>query len=234
MRVRNDTGRFITDFDVAYLLYVRNDQARSSKFNFSYSTDDLSYTSVVALNYTSPTTADANGFVSNSKSAPISSLAVPSGGYIYLRWSCYDGAGAGLRDEFALDDISVKNFVLADGVPTRGDVNQDNSINIADVQSLASALRNLDTFQAAYPALTPSQVSLILDINQDSGINNLDVQALTNLLANSGSGGGQLHAVPEPPANVLSLCAVLAVSIAAWWLRRYRVRPPQGEPSALP
>src|SRR5262245_52144656 len=188
LRIRNDTGHFITGFDASYLLYVRNDQARSTKFNFSYSTstDDLSYTSVQTLNHTSPTTLDSNGFVGYAKSASIPDLAVPSGGYFYLRWSCSDGAGAsGLRDEFALDDITVKNFTLADGIPTRGDVNQDNSINVADVRSLMKALADLDAFQATHQMLTPSQISLMLNIDQADGVDNLDVQALLNLLANS-------------------------------------------------
>jgi hypothetical protein len=216
LRIRNDTGHFITGFDASYLLYVRNDQIRSTKFNFSYSTstDDLSFTSVEALAYTSPTTSDSNGFVGYSKSVSIPNLAVPSGGYFYLRWSCSDGAGAsGLRDEFALDDITVKSFTLADGIPTRGDVNQDNNINVADVQSLMHALADLDAFQAAHQMLTQSQISLMLNIDQESGVDNLDVQALLNLLANSSAGGGQLQAVPEPTAIALGICGAVLVIV---------------------
>jgi len=226
LRIRNDTGHFITGFDASYVLYVRNDQARSTKFNFSYSTstDDLSYTSVQTLNHTSPTTFDSNGFVGYAKSASIPNLAAPSGGYFYLRWSCSDGAGTtGLRDEFALDDITVKNFALADGIPTRGDVNQDNSINIMDVQALMNALVDLDKFPAAHPLLTQSQISLMLNIDQAGGVDDLDVQALLNLLANSSTGGGQLEAVPEPTASAIAVCGVAAVLVARQ-LRRRRLR----------
>jgi hypothetical protein len=213
LRIRNDTGHFITDFDASYLLYVRNDQDRGTKFNFSYSADDLNYTIVQTLNYTSPPARDTNGFVNYPRAASIPSLAVPNGSYFYLRWSCSDGGGtSGLRDEFALDDITVKNFTLADGIPTRGDVNLDNSIDVADVQALAGAIMNLDAFQASHPTLTPSQVSLILNINQDSAIDNLDVQALLGLLVGSSAGGGQLEAVPEPTASDIAVCgAVLAI-----------------------
>ena len=220
LRARNDTGHFITDFEVSYLLYVRNDQPRSTKVNFSYSTDDLTYTGVTALNYSSPTTADANGFASNSKSSPISDVVVPSGGYIYLRWNCSDGAGTGLRDEFALDNITVMNFALADGIPMRGDVNQDNSIDAADVQSLASAIVNLNAFQSSHPTLTPNQLSLILDVDQDSVIDNLDVQALLNVVANSSTGGGQLQAVPEPAASALGVFGAVVAIVALQ--RRHR------------
>jgi hypothetical protein len=223
LRLRNDTGHYITDFDLSYLLYVRNDQVHSTKFNFSYSSDDVNYTPVVALNYTSIANPDSNGFVNvPNRSSPISDLAVPSGGYVYLRWNCSDGNVInGLRDEFALDDITVANFTFADGIPTRGDVNLDNSIDIADVQALTAALVNLDAFSAAHPALTADQVSLILNIDQDQGpaINNLDLQAMLNLLANSSSGGGQLHAVPEPAASAIAICGALVV-IAARLIRR--------------
>jgi hypothetical protein len=147
--------------------------------------------------------------------ATIPNLAVPSGGYFYLRWSCSDGAGTtGLRDEFALDDFTVKNFTLADGIPTRGDVNQDNSIDVADIQSLMSTLADLDAFSAAHPTLTQSQISLMLNVDQQSGVDNHDVQALLNLLANSSAGGGQLQAVPEPTAGALGIWGALIAFIA--------------------
>lgn len=219
LRLRNDTGHFITNFDASYVLYLRNDQDRSTRFSFSYSTDDSIYTGVQTLNYASPTTHDTNGFVSSSKPASIPNLVIPSGGYVYLRWSCSDGAGTGQRDEFALDDITVTNFTLADGIPTRGDVNQNNSINVADVQALAGALVDLGAFQAAHPTLTASQVSLILDINQDGSTDNLDLQELVNLLANSLASGGQLQAVPEPAASAIAICGGLVV-IAARQIRR--------------
>jgi hypothetical protein len=237
LRIRNDTGHFITDFDVSYLLYVRNDQAHSTKFSFSYSTDDVNYTAVLALNYTSPAPSDSNGFVSNSRSSPISGLALPNGGNLYLRWNCSDGNVInGLRDEFALDDITVKNFTLADGIPTRGDVNQDNSINVADVQALSSALINLDAFPASHPMLSQSQISLMLNIDQESGVDNLDIQALLNLLANSATGSGQLQAVPEPAAGAIAICGALIVVGVRRRCRAWRaaLSLDQGEPSALP
>jgi len=207
LRVRNNTGHFITDFEVSYLLYVRNDQGRSSKFNFSYSSDDANYTTVTSMNYTSPQTADANGFVSNSRSALISGLAIPGDRDIYLRWSCADGSGSGLRDELALDDIAVKNFVLADGILTRGDVNQDSRINAADIQAMMMALLDMNAYLASHPGMTLGQMPLVLDVDQDGSIDNRDTQALLGLLASSAAGSGQLAAVPEPPSLALFLCA---------------------------
>ena len=107
LRVQNTTGANLTSLDVAYELWNNNSQGRSNSFNFSWSTDDASYIPVPTLNFTSPATADANGYVVSNKSTTITGLSVANNGYIYLRWSGDDVDGIGSRDEFALDDINV-------------------------------------------------------------------------------------------------------------------------------
>ena len=108
LRIQNNTGVPITDFNVAYDLFVRNDQARSNNFNFSYSTDNVTYTSVAALDYTSIAAIDALGMILvGTKSTAISSLSIANGAYFYIRWSGADVGGSGSRDEFALDNIVV-------------------------------------------------------------------------------------------------------------------------------
>ncbi|MBU2927593.1 beta strand repeat-containing protein [Winogradskyella psychrotolerans] len=108
LRAQNQTGTTVTTADLAYLIYVYNDQGRSTTFDFSYSTDDLSYTDVAASNLTSDATADGSLiWVSNSKATSITGLSIADGEYLYLRWSTADNGGSGSRDEFALDDISL-------------------------------------------------------------------------------------------------------------------------------
>ena len=108
LRVQNNTGFIITDFNIAYDLFARNDQARSNSFNFSYSSDNVTYTPVAALNYTSAQAADALGMVLiGTKSTTISSLAIADGAYFYIRWSGADVGGSGSRDEFGIDNIVV-------------------------------------------------------------------------------------------------------------------------------
>jgi len=108
LKVQNSTGHILTDVQLAYQLYARNNTANASTFNFSYSLDNSSYNAVGALNYTSATTADANGFVANAKSTTLTGVNVANGGFIYLRWSSADsGTPVGARDEFALDNIQV-------------------------------------------------------------------------------------------------------------------------------
>ncbi|MFZ1687458.1 MAG: hypothetical protein WAU70_08560, partial [Flavobacteriales bacterium] len=67
LRVQNNTGVTVTDVDIAYELWVRNNEARGNSFNFSWSTDDGTYFPVVGLNYTSTAALDALGFQLNNR-----------------------------------------------------------------------------------------------------------------------------------------------------------------------
>lgn len=107
LRIQNTSGSILTSMDLAYEIWVNNGFPRSSSFNLSYSTNDVSYTTVPALNYTSPTNADGNGFTLTNRNTTITGLSVANNGYIYLRWSSNDVGGNNGRDELALDDITV-------------------------------------------------------------------------------------------------------------------------------
>lgn len=105
---KNETGTTFTDpITISYNIYVNNDQARGNSFNFSYSTDDVSYTPVASLDYTSPNAADALGFQQVPRSTIITGLTIPDNGLLYIRFSLDDATGSGSRDEFAVDDISL-------------------------------------------------------------------------------------------------------------------------------
>jgi hypothetical protein len=107
LRIQNSSGSPIASVSVDYTVYVRNDQGRANSFNFSYSTDNTTYTSVASADLTSTATLDALGLVSNSRSVSVTGLTVTDGSFFYLRWSGADVSGAGSRDEFALDDIDI-------------------------------------------------------------------------------------------------------------------------------
>lgn len=107
IRIQNTTGSALNNFMVSYDIYVNNDQDRGNSFNFAYFTDTFPYTSVPALDYTSPTNADANGFVKISRSTRIN-VAVPAGGHIYFEFNGDDVSGSGSRDEFGLDNVVVR------------------------------------------------------------------------------------------------------------------------------
>lgn len=123
LRIKNSGTTNITSLSIAYDLYVRNDQIRGSTFNFSYSTDSVTFNSVTSLDYSSPTTSDALGLVhiggtsSPSRSTTINGLSIAPNDYFYIRWSSDDLPGAGGRDEFGLDNIAVSATYAAFALP---------------------------------------------------------------------------------------------------------------------
>ncbi|MBC8172502.1 MAG: T9SS type A sorting domain-containing protein [Chitinophagales bacterium] len=109
MRIENTHAvNHIYLLDISYDLWIRNNRPSSNSFNFSYSPDDVTYTAVPTLNYSTPTTADLLGIVSTgAKFCSITGLDIIPSGYFYLRWTMSDVSGFGERDEFFMDDVTV-------------------------------------------------------------------------------------------------------------------------------
>ena len=109
LRIRNNGAVNMTQLSVSYNLFIRNDEGRSSSFNFSHSADDVVFQNEPLLDYISPEAPDAFQWtaigVSPARSMIISGLNIAPGQYYYLRWSSQDVGGTGDRDEFGLDDI---------------------------------------------------------------------------------------------------------------------------------
>ncbi|MEM8830174.1 MAG: hypothetical protein AAGE96_12570 [Cyanobacteria bacterium P01_G01_bin.19] len=121
LKLTNDTGNTINDLDISYSVYIFNDENRSNSFNFSYSGDNSTYTSISSLNVTSTAgEAAAPAWVENSRSTTLSGVNIASNSDFYLRWSGEDVGGSGHRDEFALDDISFREEVPFDFSPSLG------------------------------------------------------------------------------------------------------------------
>jgi hypothetical protein len=107
LRMVNNSGSTLTQIQVSYNAYYRNDQGYSSSFNFSYSTDNVTYAPVPALDIISPEAASGANWVQQPRSTTITGLFIPDGASFYIRWSGSDVSGSGSRDEFAIDDIVV-------------------------------------------------------------------------------------------------------------------------------
>jgi hypothetical protein len=108
LRVDNESGSSATGFQIAYDIFVYNDQGRSNSFNFSYSTDNSTFTDVGSLDYTSPEAADGSpAWTQIGRSSSTITVAIPSGSSVYFSWTGDDVGGSGSRDEFALDNISI-------------------------------------------------------------------------------------------------------------------------------
>jgi hypothetical protein len=107
LRLQNNSGETIVELDADYDLVILNNEDRASSFNFSYSVDDATYTSVPALDYTSDLLRLVGPAIVVPRSTTITGLNVADGQFIYLRWNVADAGGAGSRDELGLDNISV-------------------------------------------------------------------------------------------------------------------------------
>lgn len=108
IRLVNTTGSILTSVDVAYQVLFLNNENRSNSLNFSWSTDDSSYTPVPALDFATPGAEDASPFWDLvDRSTTINGLSIPPDGELFLRWSGDDVSGSGSRDEYGLDNILV-------------------------------------------------------------------------------------------------------------------------------
>jgi len=106
--MQNNTGSILNTLGLAYKALSLNNEGWANSFNFSYSTDNVTYTPVPTLDFISVAAADASPvWKAYLQSTTITGLSVTNGDYIFIRWSGDDVSGSGSRDEFALDDISI-------------------------------------------------------------------------------------------------------------------------------
>ena len=106
-RIENTTGLAVSNFMISYNIYINNDQNRSNSLNFSYSTDNITYTPVASLDYSSPISSDGLGFVSVSRSASFSAT-VANAAFIYIRFEGDIAGGTGSNDEYSIDNILLQ------------------------------------------------------------------------------------------------------------------------------
>lgn len=109
LRIENTTGASLNNFMISYGIYVNNNENRSGSLNFSYSTDNITYTPVASLDYTSNEASDALGFININRSGSFSAT-VASGAFIYIRFEGDDVSGSNSRDEFAIDNILLEGM----------------------------------------------------------------------------------------------------------------------------
>ncbi len=120
LRMQNQTSAPITSLNIGYKVYVYNDQAGSSSFNFSHSADNSIFTDVSQLNVISPAAADENPtWKARYRVVTVTGLNIQPNAFYYLKWTG-STVTAGTADEFALDDITVSanpnnNFVQFQG-----------------------------------------------------------------------------------------------------------------------
>ncbi|MBP9187519.1 MAG: hypothetical protein KBG11_10515, partial [Bacteroidia bacterium] len=178
LKLQNATGNDITSLNIAYKVYVRNDQGRSSSFNFSHSLNDVTYNNITDLDISSTQSADALGWKMYYRVLKITGINIPATGYYYLKWSGADLAGSGSRDEFALDDINI----IANPTTTLTNVGGDIlDAVIAGEASLASNVTGLNTLQITTAGnLTANDKTLAFNTSGNTIINGILKTANTN------------------------------------------------------
>ncbi|MDX2304564.1 MAG: T9SS type A sorting domain-containing protein [Microscillaceae bacterium] len=108
LRIQNNSSQTLKGLRINYSIFEFNNENRATNFNFAYSSDNLVYTNVPALNYTTTQPAGLEIWLATSRSTDIQEIDISPGAFFYLRWEGSDAGGTGSRDEIALDNIEVQ------------------------------------------------------------------------------------------------------------------------------
>ena len=106
-RLANTSGATWTGITVDYDWIYRNNADRSNALSFSWSTDNVNFTTISAANLTTPGALDALGFVASHQALTLTGASIADGGFLYIRWSAATSTGSGSRDEFGIDNLAV-------------------------------------------------------------------------------------------------------------------------------
>ena len=106
LKLVNNTPDVIGQFLINYSVFALNDQDRANSFKCSYSMDDITYIPIPEFDFAS--TEVANFILEQADlSHTISGFSIAPGDNFYLSWTGNDISGAGSRDEFGIDNISL-------------------------------------------------------------------------------------------------------------------------------
>ena len=221
LRVQNNTGSTLTAFDIAYDVYYRDDQGRSSDFNLYVSDNNTSYTHISSQDVVSPVGPAGAAWVANARAVTVSGFNVPNGQYFYIRWRGADVGGAGSRDEFALDNISVTgraytmvrltastSSVSENGgttLLTASIVNPDpviaTTVDVALTSGDATRINNYTTQTLTFPGGSLANQSVTITVT-DNGACDGDVAEVFTL---QNIGGGITPGIGTPSVHTLTI-----------------------------
>lgn len=130
----------------------------------------------------------------------------------------FDGMAFGWRETGGgASSMNVSSITVSASTtgspPLLGDLDFNNAVTIADVQTLATALSDLTKYKTDRALATDDALKQRADIDQSGAVDNKDVQALIVQLANTG--GGSLSAVPEPTSWLLAILGAAGLGLAA-------------------
>lgn len=185
LRIENNSGDTLYEIELAYSVWVYNDQGRANKIELGYSSDNNSYTSIPALDVTSPEAADASPtWTEYKRDTNISGIDLAPGDNFYFRWRGDDVSGSGSRDEFGLDEINIYGFassVNADLGMSEDTVCEGTLVDYSDSSSVTNDsivswewdFGNGDTSMQQNPTYdhgNPGTYNIELKVTTDSGL----------------------------------------------------------------
>lgn len=154
LRLENATGEAIVSPTVRFELWVRNDSGRATSVAFAWSTDDVLYVAVPALDAGSAAAADAApAWQVVPYEATLTGATIAPAGLLHLRWHVDNAGGTGGYDELAIDDVEVEAPPAdPDAGPGGGDeppedLDEDDD-GVADVDDNCATIPNADQADA--------------------------------------------------------------------------------------
>ena len=132
-RFKSSVAHPLVKLAVSYKIMAYNKGTRADSLNFSWSTDNVTYTAIAALDYTTTAAAAGSPAWETVNRTTTLTVNIPQNGYLYLRWSGNDGGGTGTTyDLLGLDDITVTpqngcGDGVAAGTESCDDGNQSNA-----------------------------------------------------------------------------------------------------------
>lgn len=193
VKVTNNSSTTISALQINYDVIVNNNEGRSSTINMSYSLNDVAYTSILALNYTTSEVLDSNGWVITNKAYLLTGLNVAIGASIYLSWDSDDVSGSGFRDEFGIDNISLTSMITS-GNPglsfaeTTMQVNEGQTSFTADV-IIDGSYPNQTSVEVAVvggTATNPSDYVFVSPTTLIFAANDSSAKSITVIISNDG------------------------------------------------
>ncbi|MGK7943145.1 MAG: ExeM/NucH family extracellular endonuclease [Microcystaceae cyanobacterium] len=165
LRLQNTGDTTLNQVDIAYDIASYNDQDRANSLNFSYSEDNVTYTPVAAVDFTTPEAADAvPTWQTENRSTQITGLTLDPDDFFYLKWTGDDVSGSGSRDEYGIDNVSVSDLSLPEIDPPT--VTEELIHTIQGDGFVSPLVGNIVTIEAI----------VVADFQGDTGLNGFFVQ----------------------------------------------------------
>jgi len=108
LKVQNLSGFSIERLAFSYSLWTLNNEDRSQKITVAYSQDNSVYYPLPDSEMISPGAATNEEWQDSSYAFSIEFASLENTDFLFFKWRIEDHAGSGSRDEWALDDISLK------------------------------------------------------------------------------------------------------------------------------